>query len=373
MNGQSSFYVGNPDIPRQDICATIHSMRASRLLSILMLLQLRGRQTAESLAAEFEVSVRTIYRDVDELSASGVPVISDRGPGGGFVLRDGYQTKLTGLGNDEAEAMLMVGMPDAAVALGLGQAATTAGRKLLASLPDAGREGATRIGERFHLDPVDWYRDSDVVPQLPTIARAVLDGRVVTMKYESWSGLRAWRIEPQGLVLKAGAWYLVGRGTVVGEGASAGSDKASKTTLNAASIRTFKVANICEHTVLDESFARPPDFNLAQYWRSSVMRFEAGLRPGRATLRASKEGLRRLAELGAFAAQAVAKAEIPHADKQGWATLQFPIENYEHAARQLIGIGAEAEVLEPIELREAICSLAARMIEMHTTKEAAHG
>jgi predicted DNA-binding transcriptional regulator YafY len=322
-------------------------MRASRLLSILMLLQLRGRQTAGSLASEFEVSVRTIYRDVDELSASGVPVISDRGPGGGFQLRDGYQTKLTGLGTDEAEAMLMLGMPDAATALGLGQAAAAAGRKLLASLPDAGREGATRIGERFHLDPVDWYRDSDVVPQLPELARAVLDGRAVTMTYESWSGLRQWRVEPLGLVLKAGAWYVVGR-----SGTSGGPDTA----------RTFKVANIREHAVLDEAFERPRDFNLAQYWRASLMRFEAGLRPERATLRASTDGLARLAELGAFAAQAVSKATAP--DATGWVTLVFPIENIDHAARQLLGIGPEVEVLEPHALRDHIRLLAEQIVAL---------
>ncbi len=332
-------------------------MRASRLLSILMLLQLRGRQTAESLASEFEVSVRTIYRDVDELSASGVPVISDRGPGGGFVLRDGYQTQLTGLGTDEAEAMLMVGMPDTAVALGLGQAATTAGRKLLASLPDAGREGAARIGERFHLDSVDWYRASDVVPQLPAIARAVLDGHILTMTYESWSGLRCWRIEPLGLVLKAGAWYVVGLGSISGKTRAEPGARDR--------VRTFRVSNIREHAVLDETFVRPPEFNLAQYWRASLMRFEAGLRPGRATLRASADGLARLAELGAFAAQAVAKAERVAGQDRGWVRLQFPIENTEHAARQLLGIGAEVEVLEPPELREAICTLASRMIEMH--------
>ena len=123
-------------------------MRASRLLSILMLLQLRGRQTAEALAAEFEVSVRTIYRDVDELAAAGVPVISDRGPGGGFALTGGYRTQLTGLAADEAEAMLMMGLPEAARALGIG-AAALAQRKLLTALPEDGREGAVRIGERF--------------------------------------------------------------------------------------------------------------------------------------------------------------------------------------------------------------------------------
>lgn len=338
-------------------------MRASRLLSILMLLQLRGRQTAESLAAEFEVSVRTIYRDVDELSASGVPVISDRGPGGGFQLRDGYQTRLTGLASDEAEAMLMIGLPEAATALGLGQAAATAGRKLMAALPSSGRPGAERIGERFHLDPLDWYRESDAVPQLPAIARAVLDERVVTMTYESWFGQREWRIEPLGLVLKAGAWYVVAQGGAARD-----------------NVRTFKVASICKYDVLETNFARPRDFKLAEYWRASLVRFEAGLRPAQATLRASPRGLDRLAELGRYAAQAVRKAseaaEPDASDTRGWTTVTFPIENVQHAARLLLGIGPDVEALEPSELREAICMVATRMIEMHTNldqKERRHG
>ena len=111
-------------------------MRASRLLSILMLLQLRDRLTAEVLAAEFEVSVRTIYRDIDRLAEAGVPVYADRGPGGGFRLVDGYRTRLTGLAADEVEAMFMIGLPGPAAALGMGPAASNAGRKMLASNPE---------------------------------------------------------------------------------------------------------------------------------------------------------------------------------------------------------------------------------------------
>ncbi len=326
-------------------------MRASRLLSILMLLQLRGRQTAESLAAEFEVSVRTIYRDVDELSASGVPVIADRGPGGGFELTGGFRTQLTGLATDEAEAMLMIGLPQAAHALGLGQAAALAQRKLLTALPDAGRQGAARIGERFHLDPVDWYQDTEPLSQLPAIARAVLDGRVVTMTYESWSGRREWRIEPLGLVLKAGAWYVVGqRGD--------GPDR----------MRTFKVAGIVEYQVLEARFERPRDFDLGAYWQQSVMRFEAGLRPLRATVRASAQGRAWLMEQGAYAARAVAGAD--KSDASGWAQLTLPIENYRHAARLLLGLAPEVEALEPAALRDEICSLAAQMISMHQSARA---
>ena len=185
-------------------------MRVRRLLSILMLLQLRVRLTAEELAREFDVSVRTIYRDVEELGAAGIPVYADRGPGGGFQLVDGYRTRLTGLGTDEAEAVFMIGLPGAAAAMGLGAAATNAGRKLLAALPQPLSDGAGRLGQRFHLDPIDWYREEERAEHLPTIARAVLDQRVVSMTYESWTSVRPWVIEPLGLVLKAGAWYVVG-------------------------------------------------------------------------------------------------------------------------------------------------------------------
>ncbi|TAG47410.1 MAG: WYL domain-containing protein [Betaproteobacteria bacterium] len=322
-------------------------MRASRLLSILMLLQLRGRQTADALAAEFEVSVRTIYRDVDELAASGVPVLSDRGPGGGFQLQGGYRTQLTGLASDEAEAMLMIGLPDAATALGMGQAAKMAGRKLMAALPTTGRDSAQRISERFHVDALDWYRDSDAVPQLPAIARAVLDARALLMRYESWSGRREWRVWPLGLVLKAGAWYLV----------------ASRIATEL-SPRTFKVVNIMEHTVLDARFTPPHDFNLAEYWRASTVRFEAGLRREQATLRASKIGRFRLSEMGRFAKLAVSNASEPDADD--WATLVLPIENIEHAARLLLGIGPEVEVLAPESLRDALRTAAAQIIHIHS-------
>ncbi len=317
-------------------------MRASRLLSILILLQIRGRITADALAAEFEVSTRTIYRDVDELSAAGIPVQSDRGPGGGFQLLDGYRTHLTGLASDEAEAMFMIGMPGPASALGLGGAATEAGRKLLASLPPGASEGAGRIGARFHLDPVEWYRIEETVQHLPELARAVLDQHVVTMRYESWTATREWRIEPLGLVLKAGAWYLVARG--------------------GKKIRIFKVANILEQAVQTTTFERPRQFDLPNYWTNELARFEAGLRPESATLRASPIGLKRLSVLGAYALEAVQKAGA--ADSDGWTRLRLPIENTEQAALLCLGIGSEIEVIEPhvvrVRLREMAKQVARR-------------
>ena len=316
-------------------------MRASRLLSILMLLQLRERLTAEALAAEFEVSVRTIYRDIDKLAEAGVPVYADRGPGGGFRLIDGYRTRLTGLAADEVEALLMIELPGPAAALGMGPAASNASRKMLASLPRSSGDMAGRMGARFHLDPVDWYRDDEPLQQLPAIARAVLDQSVLAMTYDSWRGVRERVVEPFGLVLKAGAWYLVARS----EGVA----------------RIYKVANILRHQVRDTHFERPPDFDLAAWWSAETARFEAGLRTGTAQLRATATGLKRLSQLGAFAQHAVQTAAP--ADDAGWSCLSLPIETIDHAALTLLGIGPEVVVLAPDALRLRLRDLATDIVD----------
>ncbi len=312
-------------------------MRASRLLSILILLQLRARLTAEALAHEFEVSVRTIYRDIDALSAAGVPVYGDRGPGGGFALLDGYKTKLTGLDSAEAEAMLMIGMPGQASALGLGAAAGRARGKLLAALTPEGSAVADRIVGRFHLDPADWYRAAEPVIWLPSIARAVIDQQRLAMRYESWKGPRERVIDPMGLVQKGANWYLVGR--IENE------------------YRTYRVGGISELVIKAERFDRPLDFDLADHWAAQLKRFEQGLRPETAHLRVTTEGRRRIAELGAYAAKAGAEAQTP--DANGWAELDLPYENMEQGARLLLGLGPEFVVIAPAELRVAIMELAA--------------
>lgn len=315
-------------------------MRASRLLSILMLLQLRERLTAEALAAEFEVSVRTIYRDIDRLAEAGVPVYADRGPGGGFRLVDGYRTRLTGLASDEAEALFLIGLPGPAAALGMGPAASSAGRKMLAALPRTSGDTAGRMGARFHLDPVDWYRDDEPLRQLPAIARAVLDQTVLAMTYDSWRGMRERVVEPLGLVLKAGAWYLVARGDGVA--------------------RIYKVANILRFEVRETTFERPRDFDLGAWWSAETARFEAGLRPGVAELRATAAGLRRLAQIGAYAQRAVQAADVVDAD--GWSRLSLPIETIDHAALMLLGIGPEIAVIAPDALRARLRGLAAEVV-----------
>lgn len=317
-------------------------MRANRLLSMLILLQLRGRVTAQALADEFEVSVRTVYRDVDELSAAGVPVYADRGPGGGLRLLDGYRTRLTGLTASEAETLLLVGLPGPAADLGLAEPLAMARLKLLAAVPPAAGKGAARIGERFHLDPVDWYRRPAPPPHLPAVARAVWSERRLAIRYESWSATVQRKLDPLGLVLKAGAWYLVAR---------AGRD-----------IRTYKIAKVLELAALDETFAYPARFNLASHWRRELKRFEASLRQAQATLRVAPAGLSRLDHLGADIAEALRQARP---DAQGWREATVPIEGIEHAAGVLLGFADTIEVRAPAALRRRLVDLASRVAALY--------
>lgn len=317
-------------------------MRASRLVSILFLLQLRPLLTAESLAEEFEVSVRTIYRDIDSLLAAGAPIIADRGPGGGFRLEDGWRARLSGIASEEAEAMTLIGLPGPAETLGLGRAATAARKKLLAALPADWSAAAGRVGARFHFDPVEWYRAPEPAVAGPALARAVLDERVVEMSYESWSGRRRWRVEPLGLVQKAGAWYLVAVAT-------------GKT-------RVFKLSNIADLAATNHGFQRPLGFDLARFWSDSMKRFERELRPLSARLRVSSEGARRVARLGAWAAKAVAEAPPFPGDMR---EITLAIESVEDAARLVLGLGPGVEALSPPGLRSAIVALAGEAAQRH--------
>lgn len=319
-------------------------MRASRLLSILILLQLRRRLTAADLAAEFEVSERTIYRDIDALSAAGIPVYGDRGPGGGFQLLDGYRTQLTGLSSGEAEAITMIGLPGPASELGLGAATSAAQNKLIAALPGGGGALADRMATRFHLDAVDWYRGGEALPHLPAIARAVLDELKLSMRYESWQGVRDWSVDPLGLVLKAGIWYLAARS---GE-----------------KVRIFRIANIEELAVGNAPFDRPADFHLANWWQAEQARFEAELFATTATVRASPDGCKRLAAQSPRGAEAVARADAP--DAKGWRAMAMMVEDSDHGARDMLAIGAEVEVLAPASFRRRVGALARAIMALHS-------
>ncbi len=316
-------------------------MRASRLLSMLLLLQAKGRVTAQALAEEFEVSVRTVYRDVDDLSAAGVPVYAERGPGGGFALLDGYRTRLTGMTAAEVETLSIAGLGGPAAELGLAERLHAAQLKLLAALPEARPEGS-RIGARLHVDPIEWFRRPRPVPDLPLIADAVWEQRRIVLLYPGRLGTTEREIEPLGLVLKTGDWYLVGR--------------------SAGEVRTYKARNISQVRVLDETFARPPGFDLPAEWSKAVARFEAGLLTGTARLRLTAEGVARLLRLGAAA---LARASFAPVRDDGLQEVTLPIERLDTAADQLLGLAAHVEVLEPVELRTRLRELAQSVADLN--------
>ncbi|HEX4333899.1 MAG TPA: WYL domain-containing protein [Usitatibacter sp.] len=323
-------------------------MRSGRLLTLLLLLQARGRVSATRLASELEVSVRTVLRDIDELSASGVPVRSVRGADGGFELLEGWRTRLTGLTPEEAQAMFMAGASGPAAQLGLGEAATTAQLKMLAALPQAWQADARRVSSRFHLDTAGWYRREERPAHLLAIAEALWTDRRLAIRYDSWKAIVDRVVDPLGLVVKAGEWYLV---------AAAG---------KSSSVRTYKLTNVQALEVRGH-FTRPRKFDLATYWGESIARFETGLYRGTATLRATAKGLKRMRNLSAAVAESIDRATVKF-DRQGWCKVSIPIESVEMAANDLLRVGAECKVLQPAELRDRVAETVAGLARLYGSR-----
>ncbi|SFL11690.1 helix-turn-helix transcriptional regulator [Lysobacter sp. cf310] len=308
-------------------------MRASRLLSIQMLLETRGRMSAQALADALEVSVRTLYRDIDQLCAAGVPIYAERGRSGGFELMEGWKTTLTGLTASEAQAVFMTGLAGPASQLGLGHEVADAQLKLMAALPTHQRQDAQRMQARFHLDTLEWYRENDPTPHLATVASAVWEERQLAIDYLSWRGEARRRVHPLGLVLKAGAWYLV-----------AAVDSKP---------RTYRISNILQARRLDARALRPRRFDLAAYWAASLRRFEQDLYRGNATVLATPAGLHELAKLSAAVARAIAVSPR-QAQADGRLRVTIPIETVQHATGQLLPLAPQVVAIEPPALVAAI-------------------
>jgi len=320
-------------------------MRSSRLLSILLLLQTRRQLTARELAEELEVSLRTIYRDVEALAAAGVPVYADQGRAGGYRLVDGYRTKLTGLTEQEAAALFLVGMPGPAAALGLTEQTSGAELKLLAALAPDQRDRAGRLKHRFHLDMPAWYSEAEDSPYLAGVAEAVLHDRRIKVLYRRWEAPREVErvLDPYGLVLKNGSWYVVA--------AASGT------------IRTYRVSNILDLTATDEEFVRPPGFDLARHWQDHLDEFEQRRFTGQAVVRISAALVPRLGDLSAAVLLKASAGVEPDAD--GNLTVAVPIESAGNAARQFARFGAGIEVLEPAELRAELARLGKELSELY--------
>ncbi|TCM41675.1 YafY family protein [Kribbella sp. VKM Ac-2568] len=322
-------------------------MRSSRLLSILLLLQTRRQLTARELATELEVSLRTIYRDVEALAAAGVPVYADQGRAGGYRLVDGYRTKLTGLTEGEAAALFMVGMPGPAAALGLTEQTSAAELKLLAALGPDQRDRAGRLKNRFHLDMPAWYREAEDSPHLAAIAEAVLHDRRIKVLYRRWEAPREVEriLEPYGLVLKNGTWYVVA--------ATPGG------------LRTYRVSNILELTPTDEEFIRPGEFDLGRHWQDHLDQFEQRRFTSEAVVRMSAPLVARLSDLSSTLLLKAIADTGAEPDEDGSITVAVPIESIGNAATQFVRYGDRLEVLDPPELRAELGHLARSLVALY--------
>jgi predicted DNA-binding transcriptional regulator YafY len=316
-------------------------MRADRLISLLMLLQTRGRMTAQCLAQELEVSERTIYRDIEALSASGVPVYAEGGPGGGCALLDSYRTTLTGLNQDEVRALftLCISVPAPLAKLGMSQSLKTATLKLSAALVGGQRsDEAAGVRQRIHLDSTAWFQSDEPVPHLQTLHQAVWqDRRLHIVRRVHFAGFIDTElkhiVEPYGLVAKASVWHLV----CMCEGQR----------------HVFRVSHITGAQILDERFERPPVFDLAAFWAGYCAAFERSWPTYPVQVRVAPQLIPLLPQ---YFGTHVEPSGLPDAD--GWVSVTLDFESLFDARARLLALGGAVEVLEPEALRMSIADYA---------------
>jgi predicted DNA-binding transcriptional regulator YafY len=320
-------------------------MRADRLLSLLILLQTRGKLSAQRLAAELEVSERTIYRDVEALSLAGVPVYAERGPGGGINLLDSYRTTLTGLNADEVRALFMLNIPAPLAQLGVEPELKTALLKLAAALPETQRRSREQARQRVHLDATWWFQGGVVVPHLQTIQQALWEDRKLRLVYRTYFGAEVENlVAPYGLVAKASDWHLVAER----EGA----------------LRVYRVTSVKRAEILAESFTRRADFDLADYWKRWCEEYEKGRNLYWVTARIAPDLARDLHLYFGDQAEAIlAQAGPP--DESGWVVVRLPFDWHGAARERLLGFGRAAQVLDPEPLRLSVIDFARQVLDFY--------
>ena len=316
-------------------------MRADRLLSIVLLLQVHQRITAGELAERLEVSRRTIYRDMDVLSAAGIPVAADRGTGGGWFLLDTYRTNLTGLNPNEIQALFLP-QPDRLLAdLGLRQASEAALVKLLAALPAMYRRDAEYVRQRIHIDSAGGRHSDEDISFLPTLQAAIWQERKLKLTYHLSTGPVVEPVlDPLGLVANGTVWYLV----AVWQG------KAS----------VYRVSRVQDAQVIDEPCQRPEGFDLAEFWKQSSAQFLANLPRYAATVRLAADLLPQVQQ-----ARCARVEQVGEPDAEGWVQVCVQFETEEEACRYAVGLGARMEVVGPPELRQRVVELAESVVALY--------
>ena len=317
-------------------------MRADRLLSILLLLQVHRRMTARELAKRLEVSERTIHRDMEALGAAGVPVVAERGTGGGWRLLEAYQTNLTGLTEAEIQALFLTRPARLLDDLGLHQASEAAFIKLLAALPSLSRHNAEYVRNRIHIDATRWSSQEDAIPYLPVLQDAIWQERKLHLTYRRSDDSCVERlVDPLGLVAKGSVWYLVA--AVDGE------------------MRTYRVSRVQSASITDETCNRPADFDLAAYWEQSASDFKANLPRYPATVRVDPAILSYMRTVGRYAR--VISTGAPDAD--GWVRVSMLFEEEHNACEYVLSFGSRMEVVEPQALRDKVIQAAESIVELY--------
>ncbi len=320
-------------------------MRADRLISIVLLLQNRGRMTASELSTNLEVSERTIYRDLDALGVAGVPVYSEHGPGGGYALLDSYRTTLTGLNEDEVRTLFASGASGPLKDLGLAESSDKALLKLAAALPEPQQRRAERMRRRIHLDARGWFQAHEAVPHLDVLQEATWHDQYVFIRYRRSDGeIRERVIAPYGLVAKASIWYLV---------AAIEDD-----------MRVYRVGRILEVELLNDYFEHPHTFDLATYWTRWCDEFETNRPEIPVTMRISPQTATMMVEHWGDVVREIVEQANPAAD--GWRQITLNYDSIEWARNNLIKLGPEIEILDPPELRQSIIELAASLVQLYT-------
>jgi predicted DNA-binding transcriptional regulator YafY len=321
-------------------------MRADRLLSLLMLLQTRGSMTAQEIARELEVSERTVYRDMTALSAAGVPVYAERGPGGGCSLLEDYRTNLTGLTADEVRALFMLSIPAPLDQLGVGQELRAALLKLSAALPASRRADEQSSRQRIYLDASGWFQSEESVPHLKTLQAALWQDRKLDLTYRSdFETEIDMLISPYGLVAKATVWYLVG-----------GRED---------HIRVLRVSRITEAKISPEIFERPPEFDLATFWKTWREDFEESRSRYNVSARIAPELIPALPQYFGDAATSIL-SNAAQADANGWVKVTLPFESFFAARTRILGFGNTIEVVEPLAMRRSVIDFAEQILNFYS-------
>jgi predicted DNA-binding transcriptional regulator YafY len=320
-------------------------MRADRLLSIMLNLQVHRRLTARELAQKLEVCERTIHRDMEALCTAGVPVVAERGMNGGWMLMEGYRTNLTGLNDAETQTLFLLKPSQLLTDLGLNKASEAALIKLLASLPVLSRHSAEYARQRIHVDVTGWNREAESVPHLHTLQEAIWHERKIFFTYgQSAECLVERQADPLGLVAKGSVWYLVA--AVEGD------------------IRSYRVSRIQDVTVLDQPFVRPNDFDLAAHWEQSSQKFKAHVPRYQATARVHPSIFPRLRYAGRFAHV----EPTGHTDAEGWPHVSLRFDAEEMACEYALSFGPQLEILEPLALREKVIQMALSVVDFYANR-----